>query len=500
VPLLLALAGPPGPAGRASGVAPARAFTLGLASGLLYFIGTIHWTATVVQQFGGLSVPLAVAAMLLLAAYLALYPAIAALATARLVRHAGAAGLLVFPAAWTASEYIRGHLFGGFPWVPLGSSQATVLPVAQMASLAGVYGLSGFVASVNALLAVALIDGGRRRTRAGVAIAVLLVTAGGWGSWRIARGGLGDTGAPLAVGLIQGNIPQDEKWDPARADRILTTYADLSRAAVARGAAFVIWPESSTPFMLEEDPRGEAVRALVRELGVPLLVGSEEFQPLPEPRLYNAAFLLQHDGTTAAVYRKIRLVPFGEYIPLRRWLFFVSPLVERLAEFAPGDAPVMLPVGDGLASTSICYEVVYPELVRAAVLAGSDLLTTITNDAWYGHSSAPYQHFELASLRAIEQGRFLVRAANTGISGVVDPYGRAVERSGIFEQTAIVREIRLLAGRTVYQVIGDAAAWAAIALTLAAIVGTRRRAGQGARTRSPESGITTLAGAGFRLR
>jgi apolipoprotein N-acyltransferase len=182
------------------------------------------------------------------------------------------------------------------------------------------------------------------------------------------------------------------------------------------------------------------------------------------------------------VYRKIHLVPFGEYIPFKNWLSFVSPLVESLAEFAPGDEMVMLPVGAHRTSTAICYEVVYPSLVREAVEAGSELLTTITNDAWYGYSSAPYQHFALASMRAIEQGRYLARAANTGISGVVDPYGRVVQRSAIFEQVGIVEEVRLLTDRTVYSVIGDAVAYAAMALVgvtiIAAARGGRRRSGR----------------------
>ena len=144
------------------------------------------------------------------------------------------------------------------------------------------------------------------------------------------------------------------------------------------------------------------------------------------------------------MYRKIHLVPFGEYIPFKNLLYFVSPLVERLADFAPGTSMVMLPVGAHQVNTAICYEVVYPSLIRQAVQGGTQLLTTITNDGWYGRSSAPFQHFEMATMRAIEQGRYLARAANTGISGVVDPYGRIVQQSAIFEESGIVQEVRLL--------------------------------------------------------
>jgi apolipoprotein N-acyltransferase len=353
-----------------------------------------------------------------------------------------------------------------------------VLPVAQLASVFGVYGLSALVVFVNAAIAFALITPGRARLKAiGAAAAAIIVTAA-WGTWRIADGGLTREGTPLRVGLIQGNIAQEDKWNPAEARRIFTTYIAMTRDAVRRGAQFVIWPESSTPFAFEEDVRGQAVRDLARETGVPILFGSDQTVHGVEPRHYNAAFMIAPDGDTAAVYRKIHLVPFGEFVPMAEWLSFFPPLVQTLAGFAPftpGDSMVMLPVGRHLISTAICYEVVYPSLVREAVDAGSRLITTITNDAWYGQSSAPYQHFALASMRAIEQGRYMARAANTGISGIVDPYGRVVRASPLFEQVALVEEVRLLSGKTVYSVLGDAIAYVAIALTAAALLTVGRR-------------------------
>jgi apolipoprotein N-acyltransferase len=483
VPLLLALTGWHGRPEALPGRSPLRGFTLGLTTGFVYFVGTIYWTGTVVRQFGGLAAPVALLAMTLLALYLALYPALTALVTTRLVARFGAGALLVSAAAWVSTEFLRGVLFGGFPWVPLGNSQVEVLPVAQLASVAGVYGVSALVAFVNAVVAYALLTSGRQRAVAVAAAVTVVVATGAWGAARIADGALTRAGVPLTVGLVQGNIAQEDKWNPREARRIFTTYVAMTRDAVRQGAEYVVWPESSTPFMFEEDDAGEAaMRDLAREVGVPILFGSDQIVRASPPRMYNAAFLVTPGGETAAVYRKIHLVPFGEYVPFKNWLSFVSPLVESLAEFAPGDEMVMLPVGAHRTSTAICYEVVYPSLVREAVEAGSELLTTITNDAWYGYSSAPYQHFALASMRAIEQGRYLARAANTGISGVVDPYGRVVQRSAIFEQVGIVEEVRLLTDRTVYSVIGDAVAYAAMALVgvtiIAAARGGRRRSGR----------------------
>jgi apolipoprotein N-acyltransferase len=290
-----------------------------------------------------------------------------------------------------------------------------------------------------------------------------------WGAARVADGSLTRQGTPVRLGLVQPNISQEQKWDRSRAGDISRQFTALTRRAVADGAEAVLWPESATPYLFNEDPvQAEGVRALVRESGVPLLFGTDEVERGSPDRFYNSAFVLDPSGAVAAVYRKMQLVPFGEFVPLKGLLFFVSPLVEAVSEFAPGERVTMLPLAGHMASTAICYEVVYPHLVRQAVLEGSELLTTITNDAWYGHSSAPYQHFELASMRAIEQGRYLARAANTGISGLVDPYGRVVVKTAVFEDAVVTAEARFLSSRTLYATIGDAVAVASLAVALAA--------------------------------
>jgi apolipoprotein N-acyltransferase len=400
------------------------------------------------------------------------------------IARVGARGLFLAPLTWVATEYLRGYFLTGFPWVPLGNSQITVLPVAQLASVLGVYGLSALVAYINATLAYALVTSGTRRWLAVATAAVVLIAAGGWGVWRIADGSLTRAGTPIRVGLIQGNIAQEDKWNPAHARRIFTTYIAMTRDAVRRGAEYVIWPESSTPFTFEDplaNPEGDAtLRALAREVRVPVLFGSDQVirrQPIESSELYNAAFQLDPDGKTIAIYRKIKLVPFGEFFPFQRWIAFAAPLVQRFVPFSAGTGPVILPIGSHRASTAICYEVVFPSLARDAVAAGSELLTTVTNDGWYGRSSAPYQHWEMASMRAIEQGRYLARAANTGISGIVDPYGRVLTRSNIFEQVGLVGEARFLTRRTVYSMMGDAIAYVSILVTVLAAFLARRHRG-----------------------
>ena len=449
---------------------------LGLTAGAVYFAGTLYWLTDVMVTYGGLPWMLGLVLNAGLVAYLALFPALFAVVLVVLVRRMGRIAMLIAPAIWVATELGRTMLFGGFPWVLLGYSQARLLPVTQLASLFGVYGVSGLVALVNASLTYALIERGRARVMplaaaAGLTLAIVL-----WGSARLRDSRSLREGTPIRVGLIQGNVAQQQKWDPALADAILRNYIDLSRQAVSRGARFVIWPESSTPFRFEEDRAGAAaVRQFARDAGVTLLIGSDQIERQPALQFFNSAFLVAPDGQTEAVYRKIHLVPFGEYIPMHRVLFFAGPLVQSVVGFSPGAAPVMLPVAGHAASTAICYEVVYPALIRQFVLAGSELLTTITNDAWYGWSSAPYQHFEQAGLRAIEQGRYLARAANTGISGIVDPYGREVVASKMFEPAVLVDDVRFLTERTLYARIGDLFAYLCVAISVAAIVASRPR-------------------------
>jgi len=455
-----------------------RAFWLGLLTGVVYFTGTLYWITRVMVVYGGVATWMAVPINAALIAYLALFPALFALIVRRLIVAHGDNALLVVPFVWAATELGRTQLFTGFPWVLLGYSQVKVLAVAQLASLFGVYGVSMLVAAVSAALALAL---RRRYLPIGVTLAiVLLVTV--WGHRRVAANELTRAGDPIRVGMIQGNVDQGIKWQPALANQIFENYLALTRQAIGEGAQLVLWPESSTPFMYEEDPFGASrLRALVQQAHVSLLFGSDQIvwktlggRRVPE-QYFNSAFMLRPNGSTAGVYRKMHLVPFGEYVPLQKLLFFAAPLTEEVGTFSPGVTAELLPVDGHPTSVAICYEVVYPALVREFVRGGSQLLTTITNDAWFGATSAPYQHFEQASMRAIEEGRYLVRAANTGISGIVDPYGRVAEESAIFQPAVLVGDVRFLTDRTLYAQQGDVLVYASVLLTAVLLAMSRRR-------------------------
>jgi apolipoprotein N-acyltransferase len=466
-PLLVAL----------SGAALRRAFLLGLATGIIYFTGTLYWITGVMAVYGGLQTWVAVLINAALIAYLALFPALFALITRRIVMAYGRSALMAAPVVWVATELGRSYITS-FPWELLGYSQVTVLPVAQLASLFGVYGLSMLVAAVSAALAFAAAGPPQGPVRympaAGVVMIVLAIAV--WGSRRVAASEWTRAGEPIRIGMIQGNVDQAQKWDVKRASAIFQDYVNLTRQAIREGAQLVLWPESSTPFLFEEDlPSAAVVRTLAQQARVPIVFGSDQIERGRPDRFFNSAFLVRADGTTGGVYRKMHLVPFGEYVPFQRLLFFAAPLTEQAGTFSPGLNPELLPVDGHRLSVAICYEVVYPDLVRQFVAGGSELLTTITNDAWFGRTSAPVQHFQQAAMRAIENGRYLVRSANTGISGIVDPYGRVLAETPIFQSAVLVGEARFLRTSTFFSRHGDVLAYASVVATLVLLVAASRR-------------------------
>jgi apolipoprotein N-acyltransferase len=462
-----------------TGLPMRRVFALGVTAGFVYFIGTLYWIATVMATHGNLPAVVAYALMAGLAVHLSLFVALFAWTLGRSVRRFGVAGVWFAPWLWVAAEWLRAWLGWEFPWVLLGSSQASVLPVVQLASVTGVYGLSALIVFVST--AVAAVTLSRHRTHrfgaAGVAVLVLTVVLAG--TWRVQTATLVSAGSPMRVGLLQGNVPQDAKSDAAYRAAIVDRYVGLTRQVIGSGAQLVIWPEASTPFLFESDPAAAApIRRLAAEARVPFIIGTDQVEPAHDGqpmRYYNTAVLVGTDGVTRGSYSKVRLVPFGEYVPFKRVLFFVGPLVEAVSDFTAGRDFTVFDVEGSRLSVAICYEAVYASIAREFVAGGSQLLTTITNDAWFERSSAAEQHFQQAALRAVEQGRYLVRAANTGVSGAVDPYGRVLSRTRLFESTAVTVDVRLLSGRTIYHSIGDVVAWVSLVVAAAVVWMTRKR-------------------------
>ena len=470
-PLLVAL---PGTSGW-------RALGLGYVTGAVSSLGLFYWTALVVVQYGGLALPVGVAIMVALCLAFSVFHALFGWVTARLVATFGPTGLLGAPLVWVAAELLRAHTFFEFPWCLLGYSQHDNLPLIQIASVSAVYGVSFLVAAASAVLAFLAMETRRGRRRAAFGALVLLV--GGTFAWgaRVMGRPLPETGR-VVVGLVQGGVRQEDKWVPENAWSNVERHLALTEEAAARGARLVVWPESAVPFLFDED-RGTAalLRETTRRDGLYLFFGNDDREQAADggERIYVGAKLVDPKGELVYRYRKIHLVPFGEYVPLKA-LFtlggrFAAKLVREVADFTPGQDAATGEVDGHRVGGYICYEAIFPSLVRRFGAGGAELLVNVTNDAWYGTTSAPYQHLAMAAFRAVENGRYMVRAANTGISAVVDPRGRVLEETRLFDRAVLVREVSFVAETTFYARHGDVFAWACAAAALALLAATFRR-------------------------
>ena len=447
---------------------PKQAFWLGGLTGILYFGGTISWVTNSIHFYGHIPLIPASLITLLLCTYCAVYPAVFGMIVAHVGRNRPPMLLLAAPAAWTALELARTYVFSGFPWALLGYTQYRFLPMIQIADVTAVYGVSFLIVLANASLAGFIRD--RKQAAPLLACVAMLGIVFAYGAHRLSEKDLGE---PLRVSVIQGNIEQDKKWDRAYQAEVIGTYERLTRKAIEARPDLVIWPETATPFYFggteRNDPELTAdLRSFVRKTGTPLLTGSPNYERRPDRTyvLRNSAYLLDRDGSTAAVYHKLHLVPFGEYVPLKNLLFFVEKMVQAIGDFQSGmDYTVMeLKDRDGgrsiALSTVICYEIIFPNLVRTFVDRGATVMTTITNDAWFGRTAAPYQHFAMAVFRAVENRVPVARAANTGVSGFIDARGRVLETSGIFTEAYLTRDLVPASGhRTFYTRYGDVFAY-----------------------------------------
>nr|MDA8165984.1 apolipoprotein N-acyltransferase [Desulfobacteraceae bacterium] len=399
---------------------PLRGFKLGLTAGLPYYLLLLYWVIIVLSTYGQLSLGVALAALFLLALYMSLYLGVFAAGCAWL--GARLPVLWAAPVLWVALDFVRGRLFSGFPWQDLGYSQYHMPLIIQSADLFGHYGITFLIILANGLLAALaarFTGGGRWREHPAslLGAAGLLVAALVYGGVRQAEIREAIRQAPTRpVAVVQGNIPQDEKWTPAFRRKTVERYIRLSLEAQARQKnTLLVWPETALPFYPDEDPLFlDLIDKLVRPQGVCLLTGAPRRQAVAGAvHYYNSALLLAPPGRLAGLYDKQHLVPFGEYIPLRQILPFAAPIVETMGDFTPGRDETPLSCGDMRIGVLICFESIFPELARQQTADGAELLLVLTNDAWFGRSSAPWQHFSMAVLRAVENRRPVARAANT---------------------------------------------------------------------------------------
>lgn len=386
------------------------AFFLACFTGALFWLGTIYWLVHVTLP-----------GMLVLVLYLSLYFGIFGLLIRRDLLTANYS-LLAIPSLWVVLEYLRSHLFTGFPWALLGYSQYLNLPLIQISDITGVWGVSFLVMLGNISFYYLL----RGRARQIIFPVLLFIVVLVYGLLRATQIEGAKAEGRIRISVIQGNIAQELKWDPANNDPILNRYLSLTREAARGKPDLIIWPEASLPVVLEEAPGYyEKVRAFVAGMNIPLLFGAVT---LRDGLYYNSALLVSGGDGPCWRYDKLHLVPFGEYIPLRKAFAFLETIVP-IGDIAAGREYTVFPSPAGF-SVLVCFEDLFPGLSRRFIRGGARFLVNITNDAWFKKTSSPYQHLSASVFRAVENRVYLVRAANTGISGFISPSGRVISAVG----------------------------------------------------------------------
>ena len=452
---------------------PLTSLWAGGLAGLVFNSGCLYWIAPVMYQYGKLSLIVSWLIALVLVLYLSLYYALFTFLLSKFTRTMGAKLLFAAPFIWVSLEYAKTFLLTGFPWELLGYSQYRNLPAIQIASFTGVYGVSFLIVLANCLIVWWIAVGLKGRFSLGVTILGGMIFAATflYGYWRLSQPFPNQEG--VRVACIQGNVSQEKKMDSQYVEEIFQDHFLMTREASLRGNHLVVWSESAVPLSFTRSPIfQQAVRQLVSYNNIHLLLGSVDITPAspssPE-RYFNSAFLLTPQGEVVGKYDKIHLVPFGEYVPLRKVFFFAGKLVQEASDFSPGESYSLLNYNGHPIAVAICYEIIFPQLIRNFTSQGAEILATITNDAWFGRSSAPYQHFSMAVFRAVENRRYVVRAANTGISGIIDPYGRILTSSPIFVKTIVEGVVHPLEVRSFYLRYGDLLCWLSILITAVAL-------------------------------
>jgi len=450
---------------------PGQAFLLAYASGILWYAGTCYWIYDTMHDHGGLSAPAALLALFLFCLYLGLYHGLFGLLLSLAVGPGrdDRRALLATPFLWVAVELARTRVTG-FPWNLLGTAQVDNISLSRITTWTGVYGVSFEIMLVNVAVAAAfLVPRKKRNTLLMASFAAAAV---------LQAGRLVDApalAADHAALLVQENIPVDTNWTRSTFEQALRELTDLSvkdaaaessvsgfagALSSARGKAdLIVWPESPAPFFTNDPLFRDPVSRMARATDSWVVTGAIGSTPAKSggtgSQVFNSAAFVSPAGEWTARYDKVHLVPFGEYLPFPRLFAFAGGLTKEVGEFGMGESRAPLDAGDTRLGVFICYESVFPDEVRQFANNGAQVLVNLSNDGWYGDSGAYAQHLNQTRMRAIENGRWLLSATNTGVTASIDPYGRTVERLPRKQRAALVTHYALTSVTTFYTRHGD---------------------------------------------
>jgi len=437
------------------------AFLYSFVFGVIFFTITLYWIATTVADYGGLHWSLSLIINLLLAGYLALYSGVYGLVFAKIqAKWNIGTSLIISPFLWVLLEFLRGHLLTGFPWNILAYSQHKFLSFIQISELTGAYGVSWLLMGINCLIYWVFLN--RHAVKksinfASIGIVSLVIITIVFGFFRLNSYPINNE---LKIGIIQGCTDFRGRWERKDYSENLEGYSKYIRETAEKSADLSVISESAIRGYIysEHSPLKPYMKSNARELGIDILYGTGLLVIQDkEQKYYNSAVLTHYDEKEDDIYKKQHLVPFGEYVPLKKILKFVRKFSQfYIGETERGSGPYLLTTSNGYKfGTGICYEIIFPELMREFIDAGAQFLVTITNDTWYGKTVMPAQHFNIAVFRAVENRKYIVRAANSGYSGVIAPDGRILSRTGLYERTTLIARIHPNDIETVYSKFGD---------------------------------------------
>jgi apolipoprotein N-acyltransferase len=449
---------------------PKQAFLLGLTAGFAFYAVLLYWIPAVPAHYGGLNMAVSILIYLALVLLLALFWAFFSFFLAIIQNFNIRIAYVLAPLLWVSFEYILTYFLSGFPWGLLGSSQYKNLYFLQLAALTGVYGLSFLLVLFQSLFVLSIRQKKIAYFFSGL-LFVLFIHAVGYNTIKETP----RSDKTFTAAVLQGNVSSDLNWgevSPEEKRDLFSQHLELSDTAVKEGASLIIWPEFSVPLCFScsygiYQEFKEGIFQFIQRTGSTMLLGTNETSiEQHQVHYYNTALCIQPHLYTNPYY-KIHLVPFGEYTPYKKIFFFIERMTHAIGEITPGTQHHLhhykgIPFG-----SPICYEIIFPDLVRKFVNKGAKFLVTITNDGWYGRSSAPYQHFGMAVIRAVENRRFLLRSATTGISGIIDPFGRVLIKSQLETKTVLTGSVTPITKKTFYTKYGDVLPF--LSLTLSAL-------------------------------
>ena len=473
VPLLLAI----------RDVSPGRAARLGLLAGMIHYVSLLYWIVIVLGRYGSLPLWVSVPALLLLALYMSSYLALFCFLINKVWKQKEVLGVWIGPLLWVGLDFLRSFLFSGFPWQDLAYSQYKALFLIQTADLIGHFGVTFHIVLINSVTALLIVLWRDNRFAkqpltsflstlrirhawffAVLPVLCIMLTVMTYNLLRYRQISEVIKDSPkMKIALVQGNIEQDQKWSPAMRLETIEIYTKLSELALAQGdesPALLVWPETALPFLISDNLYfNELKKQLIIKEKTWLLSGAPFYEKIEADKSlkkkreifsYNSAYLFTPEGEIGGRYDKQHLVPFGEYIPLSNYLPLPGPLVENIGNFSAGRPVKPLSCQGAEIGVLICFESIFPKLARDWTDSGANLLVNITNDAWFGRSSAPWQHLSMAVFRAVENRRSLARAANTGVSTIIDPLGRMAEATPLFQPAFLVADAPLLQKKTIF--------------------------------------------------